>query len=189
MSAAATTAIPANSHRCQPELSARKLNAAPVLYASTKLKKGVTTTGSPDASTSLASHFVAWSARTTAAATIHQVVSRLRKAALTGLGMLARLPGPEEIGDAPAAERGMRAIGAHVRPIVPAAGALRMRARRHDDAFFAGRRRRLHGRPRGDEHEAQVVVEAAQELRFLAVRGDVDLGLERRADAAGLAQR
>ena len=32
----------ANNQRCQPEAVARKLNAAPVLYVSTRLKKPVT---------------------------------------------------------------------------------------------------------------------------------------------------
>src|SRR4029453_9439780 len=40
-------AMPVKSQRCQPSCPARKLNAAPVLYASTRLKKLVTGTSWP----------------------------------------------------------------------------------------------------------------------------------------------
>ena len=43
----ATKAIAMNSHRCHPSAVARKLNAAPALNASTRLKNEVTIHSSP----------------------------------------------------------------------------------------------------------------------------------------------
>ena len=47
MKMAAATPMPVNTQRCQPPALARKLNAAPVLWARTTLKKLVMYVASP----------------------------------------------------------------------------------------------------------------------------------------------
>ncbi len=72
MTTDAATAIAANSHRCQPSAPARKLNAAPGLNASARLKKLVTTRCSPGRNAARISALVAWSATITARLTPSQ---------------------------------------------------------------------------------------------------------------------
>src|SRR5687767_8093495 len=104
------------------------------------LKNGVISSRSPGAKRASTSALVTWSASTTPAASANQ---------RHDLGMAARLARPVEVELATPAQR----LGAHVCAVVPAAIALRMRARAH-----------LHGqRPfgaaqrgaRSDQHEAQ----------------------------------
>jgi hypothetical protein len=57
--AVATTAIVTKNQRCQPDAAERKLNAAPVLNVSTRLKKGVTAKPSPSRIVASIAAFVA----------------------------------------------------------------------------------------------------------------------------------
>src|SRR6185436_16514509 len=72
MTMEATTAIVAKKSVCQPCAAARKLNAAPLLNTSTRLKKSVTFTLSPGANDDSTAIFVSRSAMTTAAARANQ---------------------------------------------------------------------------------------------------------------------
>src|SRR5476649_2909754 len=113
--------------RCQPEALARKLNAAPVLYASTRLKKAVTARASGCWKLTLIQNFVSWSSSTTSVASAYQGAS---------LRMRPRFAGSVQIGHATAADARMLRLGADVGTIVPAALTLGMRAGRYDNAFI-----------------------------------------------------
>src|SRR5437762_5858542 len=173
---------PVKNQRCQPPAVARKLKAAPRLYMSTRLKKDVTSTVSPSVKARTIHALVAMSSTTTAALTPSQ-----RNQPRRALRMTALLVAPRERRGAARADPGMRAVGSDILAVVPAALALRVRARRdldrHRIAAGLGERRL-----RGDEHEAQVVAERGELLVVGARRLQGDLGLQRRADRAGRAR-
>src|SRR5574341_2279996 len=158
---------------CHPGASARKLNAAPLLYTSTRLKKGVTSTDSPARSQPIISHLLRRSAATTSAAARNQGAA---------LGMPARLARAVQVALAARAQP----RGVDVGAVVPAAVALRMaacldqhRGRRALDA--------LELPARSDEDEAQVVSEPRQRLEQRAGGRDVKLRSQRGADFLQLA--
>src|SRR5512135_240750 len=140
--AAATSAMATNNGVCQPGAPARKLNAAPLLKASTRLKKPVMRRRSPGAKLASTAHLLAWSASPNQPAP---------------LGIRARLPGAEQVRHAAPAELRMRRFGADVSPVVPAALALGVRARRHVDAFGFSARSARHACRRGEQHEPEIV--------------------------------
>ena len=115
----ATTAMPAKNQRCQPSWSARKLNAAPVLYASTRLKKPVTGNASPSRNERLDPRLGgeverrsprrrASSQRDQPGDGVRERGSRDRSPRRRASGEPARLAGAEEVGHAACAQRRMR---------------------------------------------------------------------------------
>src|SRR5688572_1282891 len=92
---------------CHPGASASRLNAAPLLKASTRLKKPVTARRSPGAKASRTAHLVTRSAAITAADRPNQRAS---------LDMPARLTRPLQVANAAAAER----LLVYVRAVMPA---------------------------------------------------------------------
>src|SRR5688572_10542000 len=112
----APSAKPTSTGVCQPGASARKLNAAPLLKTSTRLKKPVISSRSPGAKRASTSHFVIWSATMMAADTANQ------RHALDIPPPLARAG---KIGLAPRAQP----FGVHVRGVVPAPLAFGVTAR------------------------------------------------------------
>src|SRR5689334_11077314 len=133
--------IAVKNQRCQPEAPARKLNAAPVLCTSTRLKNGRTLRTSPYWNAELTHALVARSTTITAAETASQRDQRAR-----ALGMHALLARAFQVlGAAPAEGRVLR-IGAHVLAPVPAALAFRVLARHHVHRRL---RADAHGRSRG----------------------------------------
>src|ERR1700752_1475274 len=119
---------PVKNQRCQPPAVARKLKAAPRLYMSTRLKKDVTSTDSPSVKARTTHALVAMSSATTPALTPSQRIQR----SFTS-GMAAGLVAARERRGAARANAGMRAIGSDILAVVPAALALRVRARRDLD--------------------------------------------------------
>src|SRR4051794_25452647 len=141
--------IARKNQRCHPPAFARKLNAAPSLYASTRLNHEVSTRTSPGWNACTIHAFVARSSTMTTRLTSSQrgqARSRLSR-------MAARLAGAVEIRDAATADRGVAGDAAHIRAVMPAALALRPGTGRDDHAHVAlGARAHLRGRR--DEHEA-----------------------------------
>ncbi len=72
MSTVAITPMPTNSQRCQPSWLARKENAAPVLWARTRLKKLVMGAQSPYSKMFRIHCLVIWSTKISSAAQISQ---------------------------------------------------------------------------------------------------------------------
>src|SRR6185503_2724421 len=101
------------NQRCQPPAPARKLNAAPVLYTSTRLKKGVTVRISPGANARVIHIFVAKSATTIARLTASQ-----RAQGLAASGIAPLLSGSVEVRRAARADRGMAGHGPDIGAIV-----------------------------------------------------------------------
>ena len=107
--------------------------------------------------------------------------------------MLRRSPG-RQVRDAAAAYIGMRRFDADVRAIMPAALALALCARTDADARPATIRlvragAIVHCRPRGDQHEPQVVAEDSQQRRsFSPSAYRSTSACERRADLPADAQ-
>src|SRR3954470_21481464 len=171
-----TTAAPrakaASSGVCQPASAARKLNAAPLLNTSTRLKKPVSSTRSPGAKRASTSHFVIWSASTIAAAPANQ------GAALDISSCLAR---PAQIRPATRAQ----ALVVDVRGVMPAAVAFDVRAGFH----LHGRTPPLNPGGRGDQQEFELVAEARQPLVVVPLGTQRPLRLQRSADLVLRAQR
>src|SRR5262249_36901807 len=101
-----------------------KLKAAPVLKASTRLRKPVNTCSSPGASALLIADLVSWSRITTARLKPSQVHQR---GAASGVG--TRLARSEQVGDATPAQQRVRAVRSDVGAPMPAALAFRRGAR------------------------------------------------------------
>src|SRR5258706_5636286 len=169
---AARSAKPASSGVCQPDSAARKLNAAPLLNTSTRLKNGATSSRSPGRMRASTTHLTSWSSTAMAAASPNQRAA---------LGMGALCAGAVEVRDAPAAE----SFGVHVGAVVPAALALGKLARLH---LRLGLGRAEGTRRRGEHHVLEIVAEARERFVVLAGSAELDLGLQRRADLAGGAQ-
>src|SRR6185369_13715810 len=167
---AAIIAKALSSGACQPGACANRLNAAPLLNTSTRLKKSVTARCSPGAKCRSTIHLTIWSVTTSAAASANQ-----RRA----LSKSARFTRSLQIELAAPAQR----VGVDVGAVVPAAVAFRMRAGRHvrNDRKLSLPQRRT----RGNEHEAEIVAQPPQRLVGRARRPDVDLGLERRSQLLG----
>src|SRR5262245_23807520 len=169
---AAPTAKATSSGVCQPGALASRLNAAPLLNTSTRLKKPVSSTRSPGAKCDRTSHFVSWSASTMPADTANQdaaldIAPRLARAAQVALAACAQ------------------AFVVHVRRVMPAAFAFPMTAGPHFDARLS----LSYACNRGEHQELELVAQAREELVVLAVRGIVELRLERSADLVLRAQR
>src|SRR5258706_1576812 len=164
------------NQRCQPPAPARKLNAAPVLYTSTRLKKGVTVNSSPGANARVIHIFVAKSATTMARLKPSQRAQRLPASGMTPL-----LSRPVEVRRAARANRGMAGDGSDIGAIVPAALALGVRAHRdfHGDAV---RLRLANARLGSDQREAQVVAERSHDGEIRGGNVQRDFGLQRRAE-------
>src|ERR1700687_858557 len=147
---AITTVTMVKNHLCQPSAPARKLKAAPLLWTSTRLKKGVTSRISPGVNARVTHALVARSARSTARLTPSQRSHR----PADGLSIAALLAFALEVGDAARADRRMGGYRAYIGAVVPAALALRVRAHRdlYRERVLAGR---LAHRGLGrDQHEA-----------------------------------
>src|SRR5580765_2933368 len=115
---AAPSAKTASTGVCHPASAARKLNAAPLLNTSTRLKKLASSTRSPGAKRASTSHLVSWSASTIAAAPANQGAD---------LDMAARLPRAAQVRPAACAQ----AFLVDIRGVVPAAVAFRVSAGLH----------------------------------------------------------
>src|SRR5688572_2799814 len=166
---AATRAKTMKSGVCQPCASARKLNAAPLLQTSTRLKKPVSSTrGSRPAKKPSTAHLASWSAAMIAADSANH------------LYMPARLARALQVALAAPAQ----AFAVHIRQVVPAALALRVAARRH--AGFAAL---AHPRARGEQQELELVAQAREQLVIRPLGGQLHLGLQRRADLAFTSER
>ena len=181
----AETAIvtPTKNQRCQPPAPARKLKAAPGLCTRTRLRNGVTTRTSParkiDAHPRLGGEVGARPRR-------RQRQPPRSSARGRPQACLRSSPGPSRFDTQRAADRRVARVGADVLAVVPAALALGVRAGRS-----RARRARSPGSTvarRGDEDEAQVVAQALQERAVALAGRERHLGLQRRADAAALAQ-
>src|SRR5215470_6528957 len=200
MNSDATTAMAVKSQRCQPSAPARKLNAAPGLKASTRLKNGVRTNDSCGRKLVMIQCFVTWSSTMTPAVTASH--ARLRTVGgATGAGEVkafcteARIAGntrfrscerprlarSEQVRDAAPAKGWVLGIPANVGAIVPAALALRMRRTRNRE-LEAVRVPVLDLRARSDQHEAQVMAQARERIEVRLAGADDDVGLQRRAD-------
>src|SRR5436190_20485809 len=136
------------------------------------LKKPVSSTRSPSEKRASTRALVAWSASTTPSASANQ-----RHA----LSMRAPLARAVEVRLAAAAER----LVVHIGAVMPAALALAVRARPDLDL----RRTAMHVRRGGEHDELEVLAEAAQQLKILALGVELDFRLQRRADFACGAQR
>ena len=77
-------------------------------------------------------------------------------------------PAPYRLRDAAPAQLRVRGIGAHVGTVVPAARALGVAAGAHLDHFLGLGADLHHPRLRGDEHEAQVVLQSGKRLVAVA---------------------
>src|SRR5688572_22550618 len=166
------------NQRCQPPASARKLKAAPVLYTRTRLKKDVTVITSPGVNARVTHALVARSAATIVALSASQRIQERE-----GSGMAALFSRPFEVGSAAPADGCVPLHRTHVRTVVPAAFALRVRAHADFDVDLiarASRDRRL----RRDERESQVVAERLQSREVLRGHRERDLGLERGPERA-----
>src|SRR3972149_3995321 len=153
--------------------AARNLNAAPLLNTSTRLRNPVSSRRSPGTNQAWMSHLATWSATTIPAASANQGHA---------LGIYPGLARSVQVRFAARAKAPL----AHVLAVMPAAVALRVRARRHLDALPArGAGRALRG---SQHHELQPLAEAREQLVVLAVGVEIHLGLERRADLPGVAQ-
>ena len=158
--------MPVKNQRCQPDASARKLNAAPVLYASTRLKNGSTTVSSPGRNIARIACLVARSSTITATAS-HSQRQRVRSVGALEVGdrliasrECARLAAAEQIRDAARAQRRMRA---HRAPT----SARQCQQRSHFACVLgvtsiASASPRCDARRRRDDHEAQVVAERGE---------------------------
>src|SRR5512139_1122575 len=167
MNTLAATAMAAKNQRCHPAAPARKLNAAPVLYASTRLMKLVTGSSWPSRKSAVIHALVARSATITSAASSSQRHQRelpcaeaVMVSAVTGSRAAAGrcvesscelpdLAGAEEVRDAPGAQLRVLRIRTDVGAPVPAALALRVRTRRDADREL---RPRCKGGRRRDRH-------------------------------------
>src|SRR5688572_32393155 len=138
-----------SSGACQPGASASRLNAAPLLKASTRLKKPVTARRSPGANAASTAHFVRKSATITAAARPNQ---------RTALYMLARLARPVQVADAAPAQR----LLVHVGAVVPAALALAVRAGRY--RYLQISCGSLNAGGRGEHDVFQLLAQAREQL-------------------------
>ena len=76
----------------------------------------------------------------------------------------------------------MLGIGTHVGTPVPATRALGVGRRRDVDPQLTGAL--VYGRTRDDQHESQIIAQAAQDGEVFAACIDIELGLQRRADLA-----
>src|SRR3954468_24927140 len=168
---AAPRAKAASTGVCQPASAARKLNAAPLLNTSTRLKKPVSSARSPGAKRASTSHFVIWSASTIGAAPRSQGAA---------LDISARLARPAQI--RPAARAQARVVD--VRGVMPAAVAFAIPARLHLDRSLAP----VDASRGGDEQELQLVFETGEQLVVLFRGMQVNFGLQRRADLVLRAQ-
>src|SRR5688572_599166 len=97
------------------------------------------------------------------------------------LSMRARLARSEQVHYAARAQLRMPGVGADIRPVVPAALALGMRARMNLERYAAQACRRrvarlmLHqARLRGDEDKAQVIGKRLQQFKIGALRVQLD---------------
>src|SRR5258708_2470852 len=167
---AATSAKPTSSGVCQPSAPARKLNAAPRLKTSTRLKNPVTARLSPGVKWPSTTHFTSWSATMIAAANANH------------LNVAAFLTRPFQVALAAAAQT----FGAHIGAVVPAALAFWMLTRR-DCRRRLLRRQNTGGR--GDERVLELVAQARERVVVGTVGAELHLGLQRRADLARGAQR
>src|SRR3954464_14129067 len=160
------TANVASSGVCQPGACERKLNAAPLLNTSTRLKKPVSSRRSPGANAPSTLHLTSWSATTIAAATMNQRAD---------LGIGSFLARTFEVGYAASAE----ARVVHVGAIVPAALAFRMHAGSHIDAARCPVRSPAKSGTGRDERKPQIVSEPRQRLIQGAGSADVHFRLQR----------
>src|SRR3954471_9356095 len=133
---AAPSAKAASTGVCQPASAARKLNAAPLLNTSTRLKKPVSSTRSPGTKRASTSHLVSWSASTSAAAPANHGAD---------LDIAARLPRPAQVRTAACAQALLVDIGG----VMPAAVAFCVAAGFH----FHGEASLLSAGGGGDEQE------------------------------------
>src|SRR5688572_4287066 len=141
---AATRAKVTSSGVCQPPAPARKLNAAPLLNASTRLKKPVTSSRSPGAKRASTTDLVSWSASTMPAETRNQGQV---------LDMRARLSRAVEVRPAASAQ----AFAVDIGQVVPAPLAFWMLARLDLHSRLA---RAFHVRCGGDQQVLQLGAEA-----------------------------
>src|SRR3954471_21104922 len=125
------------------------------------LKKPATSTRSPSEKRASTSALLTWSASTTASARANQ-----RQA----LSMNAALPRAVEVELATAAKR----LLVDVRAVVPATLAFAVRTRLDLDL----RRAAMHVRRRSQHDELEILAEAAQQLKVLAFRMELDLRLQ-----------
>src|ERR1035437_348383 len=173
----ATSAMPMKKPLCQSAALARKPNAAPLLYVSTRLKNPVTARTSAWPKLALIQYLVSWSSTTPSAARAYQEAS---------LRIRSRFAGAVQVGHAAAAKSGTRGIGAaKVITIMPAALAFGVRARGDDHRFIGGRGDWRERRAGGDQHEAQIVLQRLQQRQLASARTDLDFGLQRGADFPG----
>src|SRR6266498_4776436 len=184
---AAADAMTVNNQRCQPSAPARKLNAAPVLNASTRLANGVSASCSPGWKLARIAAFVNWSAMMTTTLTTSQrhqpaegapVMTRSRKG--------SRFACAEEVRTAAAAQRRMRGVGADIRAVMPAALALRLGAWRDGNLELIAVVKR---RGRRNHHEAQIVAEACERRVVVDGRRDRELRLQRGAHLPSMRKR
>src|SRR5574340_488741 len=170
----ATMAMLLNSQRCIPPASCRKLNAAPVLCASTRSNTPRTRRLSPKTKWSVIHALLSWSSTMTSALKPSQ---RLSIAPL--------LTAAEQVAHATAADGRMIGIAADVGAVMPAALAFVVQARGDVDVLPGFRRHAMHRGARGDEHETQVIAEARQHIIIIARHIHIDLGRQCRADQPG----
>src|SRR6185369_8964939 len=136
------------------------------LYVSTSVKNGVIGNAPPSRNAATIAALVSWSAANTAAAS-HSQRSECVRSELVAIVVRscegARLARAIQVRDAAGAKGRMRGILPHLRAVMPAALALRVRAGPHVDRQRLGRRHRRGG---SDHHEAQVILEARERLVF-----------------------
>src|SRR5574340_741821 len=138
----ATMAMMLNSQRCIPPASCRKLNAAPVLCASTRSNTPKMRRLSPKTKWLVIHALLDWSSTITSALKPSQRLS-----------IAPRLAAAEQVAHATAANGRVVGIAAHVFAIMPAALALVVQARGDVDVLLGFRRGAVHRGARGDEHE------------------------------------
>ncbi len=128
-----------------------------------QIKKLVTGITSPLRRAPRTRCLVHWSARTTMADEADPVTkAKFQRRLLGWSGALAGFAGAVQVGGATAAQLGVLGIVAHVGPVVPAAVALLVGRRGHDDGFSAGIGDFDQGGGGADQHEAQVIAQAGQ---------------------------
>src|SRR5688500_14771808 len=145
---AAISAKPISSGVCQPPAAARKLNAAPLLNASTRLKNGVISSRSQGTKRPRTIHFVTWSASTMASET---------KKYGNALDIAARLAWAVQVALAAPAQP----LAVDIRHVMPAALALWMLAR---PGLHCGPARAVHPHGRSDKQVLELGAEAREQL-------------------------
>src|SRR5580765_4925535 len=152
MSADAINAIATKKYRCQPDPDARKLKAAPELYARTRDSTGGNTSmDCPGLNARCITIFVIWSSTT---------ITALKPNQMRSLSMDAVLPRAVQIFRAAAADVRVGGIGPDIGAVVPAALAFRVLTGHDHDAVLTLYDFRLGC----DQHEAQIVAQGLQQF-------------------------